>query len=128
VRELREKFETFVDGPTDDADDRRAEIGTGSLRRCRFPSTDPRFMADCLRCAAEARVDVGPTTSLHPGTTETLRPTQDHTSTTYKGVPDRARLGCDWPYAVRRYNGGGVNAYHYQYETLLRLTEPPLAT
>jgi putative peptidoglycan binding protein len=128
VRELEEKFETFVNGSVDVADDRRAEIGAGSLRRCRFPSTDPRFMADCVRCAAETRLDVGPTTPLHPGTTETLRPTQYHAGTKYKAVPDRARLGCDWPYAVRRYNGGGVDSFHYQYETLLRLTTPPLAT
>ena len=85
-------------------------------------------MTDCLRCAAEARVDVGPTTVLHPGTTETLHPTQYHPSTTYKAVPDRSKLGCDWPYALRRYNGGGVNSYHYQYEALQRLTRPPLAT
>ena len=43
-----------------------------------------------------------------------------------KRVPARATLGCDWPYAVRRYNGGGVNSYHYQYEVLQRLVRPPL--
>jgi hypothetical protein len=128
VRELNEKFETFVNGPTDTADDRRAEIGTGPLRRCRFTPGDPRYMADCLRCAAESPVDIGPTTPLYPGTTETLRPTPYHDATAYKAVPDRRTLGCDWPYAVRRYNGGGLNSYHYQYETLRRLTRPPLAT
>jgi hypothetical protein len=40
-------------------------------------------------------------------------------------VPDRAKLGCDWPYAVRRYNGSGVNSYHYQYQVLQRLTTSP---
>jgi hypothetical protein len=128
VHELRDKYEKFVNGPTDSADDRLAEFGTGPLRPCRFASDDPRYMADCVRCAAESRVDVGPTTPLHPATTETLRPTQYHAQTSYKAVPDRSRLGCDWPYAVRRYNGGGVNSYHYQYEALQRLTRPPLAT
>jgi putative peptidoglycan binding protein len=128
VRELKDKLDGFVNGPADRADDRQTEIGAGPLRRCRFEPGDPRFMADCVRCAAEARVDIGPTTPLHPGTTQTLLPTQYHLRTTYKAVPDRARLGCDWPYAVRRYNGGGVDSYHYQYETLQRLTLPPLAT
>jgi hypothetical protein len=42
-------------------------------------------------------------------------------------VPDRAALGCDWPYAVRRYNGSGVDSYHYQFQVLERLTKPPVS-
>ena len=124
VNELNEKLERFVNGPTSgqQADDRLAEFGRGELRRCRFEASDPRFMTDCVRCAAEARVDIGPTTPLHPRTTETLQPTKYHRETSYGGVPDRAKLGCDWPYAVRRYNGSGVNSYHYQYQVLQRLT------
>jgi len=128
VSELNEKLENFVNGPTPgrQADDRLAEFGRGELRRCRFEASDPRFMTDCVRCAGEARVDIGPTTPLHPRTTETLQPTRYHRETSYAGVPDRAKLGCDWPYAVRRYNGSGVNSYHYQYQVLQRLTRPPL--
>jgi hypothetical protein len=33
-------------------------------------------------------------------------------------VPARERFGCDWPYAVRRYNGGGLPSYHYQARVL----------
>jgi hypothetical protein len=36
-------------------------------------------------------------------------------------VPDRKQFGCDWPYAARRYNGSGVNSYHYQAQVLLRI-------
>ena len=128
VNELNKKLERFVNGPTSgqQADDRLAEFGRGELRRCRFEASDPRFMTDCVRCAAEARVDIGATTPLHPRTTETLHPTEYHHETTYAGVPDRSKLGCDWPYAVRRYNGSGVNSYHYQYQVLHRLTRPPL--
>ena len=43
------------------------------------------------------------------------------------GVPNRATLGCDWPYAVRRYNGSGVDSYHYQFQVLKRLTRPPVS-
>jgi Putative peptidoglycan binding domain len=128
VRELDDKLEHFVNGPTSgqQADDRLAEFGTGGLRRCRFEPGDPRFMTDCVRCAGETLMDVGPATPLHPRTTETLHPTDYHPETRYLKVPDRAKLGCDWPYAVRRYNGGGVNSYHYQYQVLQRLTRPPL--
>jgi hypothetical protein len=103
-----------------------SEIGTGPLRRCRYDPGDPRYMSDCLRCAAESLVDVAPGSPLYPGSPDTLQPTQYHAETGYTSVPDRSRLGCDWPYAVRRYNGSGVNSYHYQYEVLQRLTRPPL--
>ena len=128
VRELRSKYELFVAGATSGAraDDRIAEIGTGPLRPCRFPATDPRFMTDCARCAAGHLVDVAPGSRLNPATTDTLRPTQYHPETRYARVPDRAKLGCDWPYAVRRYNGSGVNSYHYQYQVLQRLTRLPI--
>ncbi len=129
VGELNDKLEHFVNGPTPgaQADDRLAEIGRDPLRRCRFEASDPRFMTDCARCAGEALVDIGPATPLHPRTTETLHPTEYHPESRYAGVPDRAKLGCDWPYAVRRYNGSGVNSYHYQYQVLQRLTRPPVA-
>lgn len=128
VRELRDKYEHFVNGPTagSRADDRIAEIGTGPLRPCRYPPSDPRFMSDCARCAVERLVDIRPASRLHRATTETLQPTRYHPETQYALVPDRARLGCDWPYAVRRYNGSGVNSYHYQYQVLQRLTRPPI--
>jgi hypothetical protein len=28
---------------------------------------------------------------------------------------------------VRRYNGSGVNSYHYQFQVLQRLTRPPVS-
>jgi hypothetical protein len=43
----------------------------------------------------------------------------------HRGVPDRAAFGWDWPYAVRRYNGGGVDSYHYQAQVLLRFVKDP---
>lgn len=32
----------------------------------------------------------------------------------YVNMPDRAAFLCDWPYAVRRYNGSGPASYNYQ--------------
>ena len=85
VGELNAKFETFVSGPTpgQQADDRLAEVGTGALRRCRYAADDARYMLDCVRCAAESRVNIGATTPLHPKTTDTLQPTQYHPETSY---------------------------------------------
>jgi Putative peptidoglycan binding domain len=105
------------------ADDRLSKIGWGALRTCRYSQPDPRYLTDCARCAAERLVDIGPSTPLYPGTTATLHPTPYHPETAYSGVPERSRFGCDWPYAVRRYNGSGVNSYHYQYQVLQRLRQ-----
>ncbi len=35
-------------------------------------------------------------------------------TSTLNASPARRAFPCDWPYAVRRYNGSGVNSYHYQ--------------
>lgn len=124
IRELADKLERFVTGATPGtrADDRLAEIGAGPIRRCRYAPDDARYQRDCARCAAEApRLHIGPDTPLVPGAPECLAPTPYHPETHYRDVPDRARLGCDWPYAVRRYNGSGVNSYHYQFQVLRRL-------
>ena len=123
-RELREKFEGFVMGSTSatQADDRVAEIGRGPLRRCRFAADDGRFMRDCRTCVKTApHVSLGPGDPLYPGSSERLVPTQYHHEQRYDDLPDRKELGCDWPYAVRRYNGSGVNSYHYQAQVLIRL-------
>jgi len=112
ARELEAKFERFVAGqtPATRASDREQEIGSAPLRRCRFAPEDPRYLTACRECAAAAaRVTV------------TLEPTQYHPRGQYAGVPDRKQFGCDWPYAVRRYNGSGVNSYHYQAQVLLRI-------
>jgi hypothetical protein len=103
-----------------------ADLGRGPLRRCRYTERDPRYLSDCVRCAGGALTDIEAGSPLHAGTTETLTPTAYHAATSYAKVPDRAKLGCDWPYALRRYNGSGVNSYHYQYQVLQRLTRPPL--
>ena len=68
--------------------------GSGALRRCRYGPDDARYMLDCVRCAAESRVNIGTTTPLHPKTTETLQPTPAPTPEieSYRNVPDRAKL------------------------------------
>jgi len=39
----------------------------------------------------------------------------------YRNSPLPSDIGCDWPYAVRRYNGSGINSYHYQVRVLQHL-------
>ncbi len=127
AEELRQKFDGFVNGPTSgtQADDRLAECGTGALRLCKFAAGDPRFMKDCKNCAQDA----GPqdieenVTPRHGGTTRTYQSTQyyDYDRLDFSGVPVRRNFECDWPYAVRRYNGSGPNSYSYQALVLKKL-------
>jgi peptidoglycan hydrolase-like protein with peptidoglycan-binding domain len=122
VGELREKFDHWVNGPTDTADDRIHEAGTGPLRPCQFSSSDPRFMTDCVTCLEDAGLMniVAGVTPVFAGATATYQKTQYHVGS-YTGVPIRKNIPCDWPYAVRRYNGSGPNSYDYQAEVLQRM-------
>jgi len=115
ARELREKFDRFVNGPADTADDRRAEIGNGPLRLCKYAAGDPRFLTDCRQCAIDAgsRDVVEDVTPTYPGSPDVYK-RGIYPSANYPNLPKREAIGCDWPYAVRRYNGGGPNSYNYQ--------------
>lgn len=119
---LREKLDGFVNGPTSKADDRIAEIGTGPLRLCKHAPSDPRYMTDCRACCTAAGTrSIRPGLPVLPGSSTKWEPTQYYAKASYDGVPVREKLGCDWPYAVRRYNGGGINSYHYQVKILKNL-------
>jgi hypothetical protein len=124
--ELRSKFDNFVNGPDSNtqAGDRQAEFGNGPLRLCKFTPADPRFMTDCRQCVLDAGVqDLRKSvTPLFPGSAQTYQPTTLRNDfQVYAGVPVRREIGCDWPYAVRRYNGSGMDSYHYQAKVLLHL-------
>jgi len=131
--ELRGKFDHFVNGPSSGttAEDRVAEYGKGRLRLCRYEPTDSRYMRDCRSCMQSAGlVQIQQGDALYPGSGLKLEPTQYYQITKYVDVPDRKSIGCDWPYAVRRYNGAGVNSYHYQIRVLqfvLASTTPLIA-
>jgi peptidoglycan hydrolase-like protein with peptidoglycan-binding domain len=129
AEELREKFDGFVNGPTSAtrADDRLAEFGRGGLRRCKFAEDDPRFMKECGKCARDAGTqDIEENvTPWHSATTRTYGSTQyyNYDRLDFRGVPLRKNFECDWPYAVRRYNGSGPNSYSYQALVLKKLLE-----
>lgn len=112
VTELKGKFDGFVNGPSSRAEDRRKECGKGPLRICKHSPENPAYMSDCARCLREAG-----TQSI------VLQPTQYYSADGYRDVPVRDRIGCDWPYAVRRYNGSGPNSYHYQARVLKHLVQ-----
>jgi peptidoglycan hydrolase-like protein with peptidoglycan-binding domain len=123
--ELREKFDGYVNGLTSgtQADDRLAEFGNGPLRVCKYGTEDARYMKDCRQCALDAgtvNIQAG-VTPLFPGSSETYQPTSYYASASYRNVPVRQQIGCDWPYAARRYNGSGMNSYHYQVKILKNL-------
>lgn len=118
--ELRTKFDRFVNGPSDTADDRQKEIGNGAMRICKYSSADERYLNDCRNCAVAAgsRDIVENQTPWYAGSPNLYVPTQYYKSANYPNTPQRENFGCDWPYAVRRYNGGGINSYHYQARVL----------
>ena len=120
-KEFREKFDSFVLG-ANGADDRKAEHPLLPLRLCKYSRSDARYMRDCRACAlATERVNITAGTPVYEGATITMQPTRYYASASYADVPNRADFACDWPYAARRYNGGGVNSYHYQARVLRNL-------
>jgi peptidoglycan hydrolase-like protein with peptidoglycan-binding domain len=129
VRDLADKFNTYVAGPTGDtqADDRIAEAGHGPLRACQYPPTHPKYMNDCSACLTSAGTMSiqSRVTPCFAGCKQTYQQTQYHPGN-YSNVPVRSAIPCDWPYAVRRYNGAGPNSYDYQAEVLLRIVGRPL--
>jgi peptidoglycan hydrolase-like protein with peptidoglycan-binding domain len=127
--ELKEKFDQFVMGKTSDtrADDRVAEAGTGPLRVCKFKPGEAGFLRDCKQCLVDAGkmnivANVTPVFK-NSSMLYASAPPYDMTSDAafYKDVPVRANIPCDWPYAVRRYNGAGLMSYHYQVRVLQHL-------
>jgi peptidoglycan hydrolase-like protein with peptidoglycan-binding domain len=124
ISALSDKFNHFVIGapPATRADDRIAEFGNGALRLCQYAASDSRYMSDCANCLRSATLTniVAGVTPLFAGSPNTYAATQYHKGS-YQNVPVRANIPCDWPYAVRRYNGSGVNSYDYQAEVLLRV-------
>jgi hypothetical protein len=124
IKELREKFDGFIIGPADKADDRIHEAGTGPLRMCQFAPGDPRRMKACVQCLRDSGVTqiVAGQTPVFAGTSETYQKTQYHAGS-YNNVPVRKNIPCDWPYAVRRYNGSGPNSYDYQAEILIKIAK-----
>lgn len=123
VSHLREKFDAFVKGPRDTSDDRIKEFGKGPLRLCKYEARDSRYMKDCAACLNDARTVsiVSGETPYFDGSPNVFQSTQYHKHDRLDGVPQRSAVGCDWPYAVRRYNGSGVNSFWYQAEVLLKM-------
>ena len=118
VGELRDKFLHFVNGASSDtqASDRLTERGHGPLATCRFAPSAPEYMRACRTCAEQAgtqRISMG-VTPTYAGSPSTYERTQYYDFDHLDGVPVRSKIECDWPYAVRRYNGGGPNSYDYQ--------------
>jgi peptidoglycan hydrolase-like protein with peptidoglycan-binding domain len=124
--ELRDKFDHFVAGPSDTADDRVAEHPALSLRLCRYAPSDARYMRACKDCALEAnKLDIDANTPLYHGSAQTYGQAKNYSHPNYAGVPDRAAFLCDWPYAVRRYNGSGPDSFNYQAKILFGLLFGP---
>jgi hypothetical protein len=93
-----------------------AEEGTDPLRNCKYPPGDERYLKDCEKCmidTGQVSIQEG-SIPLYQGSSVKFAPTQNYKTASHASVPIRKDIGCDWPYAVRRYNGAGMNSYHYQ--------------
>ncbi len=51
---------------------------------------------------------------IYKGSSHTDMPARNYGNASHSTVPVRKNIGCDWPYAVRRHNGAGIDSYHYQ--------------
>jgi peptidoglycan hydrolase-like protein with peptidoglycan-binding domain len=122
IAELAEKYNHWVVGPTDTGDDRIAEFGHAALVACKYPQGDEKYQTDCVNClkAAPAVIITAAVSPWYDGAGDKYDKTQYHLGS-YTNVPQRDKIGCDWPYAVRRFNGSGVNSFDYQAEFLLKL-------
>ncbi len=128
VKELRDKFDHYVIGPISTANDRIEEVGRGPLRTCKYAAGDARYMSDCVQCLKDAGVQqiTAGVTPVYAGSAMTYEQTIYHAGS-YSEVPVRKNIACDWPYALRRYNGSNPNSYDYQAEALLKIVKLPQA-
>jgi hypothetical protein len=130
MRELRKKFDHFVvsQDPETCAHDRLAEIGGVPLRVCKYEPGDPGYLKDCMACLLNAGMTTirAGSTPVYDGAELRFEPTQYYKEADYRDVPVRKNIGCDWPYAMRRYNGSGLNSYHYQVRVLKHLLALPI--
>jgi hypothetical protein len=121
--ELLGKFHTYILGPDDVASDRIVEFGHAPLRLCQYPADDARYLSDCRNCLAAATPLLTITAGVTPtyaNSNQTYAAVSGHAGS-YPNVPDRTKVGCDWPYAARRYNGSGPPSFDYQAEVLLKV-------
>ena len=83
-------------------------------------------MRDCVKCLQSAGTQniVAGQTPVNDGSSDTYQHTLYHAGS-YNNVPIRKNIPCDWPYAIRRFNGAGPNSYDYQAEMLLKILNSP---
>ena len=122
IEELRNKFDHFVRGNTGwtRADDRVIEAEKGQLRSCKYRSSDPPHMKDCKQCMQDAgQQDIrNGIIRLYTGSKNRYIPARYYKKADYESLPIRRNIECGWPYTARRYNGAGINYYHYQVRVL----------
>lgn len=64
-----------------------------------------RYFRDCKQCLEKAGVQKisMETTPFYEGYAHRFQTTQYYKKQVYRNVPVRKNIGCDWPYAMRRY-------------------------
>ncbi|MFH1562211.1 MAG: peptidoglycan-binding protein [Nitrospirota bacterium] len=111
VKELREKFDRYIvsNSLKQCADERIKIRGKSSLIECKYKKDSPMYIKDCMNCVKNAKRE-----------DEYYGELKWHKST-HKNVPVWSDIPCDWPVAIRRYNGSGPNSYAYRAEVLWQI-------
>ncbi len=123
---LRSKYNNFVvSNKVASRDDlRHFSFGGSKLRGCKYDSSDARYMKDCKNCvfSLNKRTYVEGD-RLAKGSGWKFRKTKYHRRDVYKSMPDFKEFPCDYLFAIRRYNGGGINSFHYLMQVLEHLRD-----
>lgn len=120
IQELREKFDRFVLSSSSKmmADERMGLLppntgyirgkgrGSSPLVECKYSRRDAQYMRDCLNCVRKA------------GRKDEFYNQAKYHKESHQNVPVWSDIPCDWPVAVRRYNGSGPDSYAYRAEIL----------
>jgi len=125
-RHLENKYKKYiVSSKPSVRDDLRLEsFSKSELRGCKYSPDDSKYMIDCKNCVEGLkRRDYPLGVRLAKGSSWKLRKTRYHKRDGYKNMPDFKEFPCDYLFAIRRYNGGGINSFHYLMQVLEHLRD-----
>lgn len=122
------KYQNFVVSSSAKArDDLRysvPEFKDLDLRGCKYEESDSKYMKDCKACLKECpSKDYLMGDSLLGNGRWIIKPTHYHRIQDYEGFPDFHHFPCDYVFTIRRYNGSGINSFHYLMRVLAHLLE-----
>lgn len=122
---LNLKYDKFIvskDPKTND-DLRSSSFGSEDLRGCKYETSDSRYKSDCKNCvwSGDLRDYKKDRSVLGDKKQWVLKSSQYHKIKQYLQFPDYSKFPCDYLFSIRRYNGSGINSFHYLMRVLKHL-------